>query len=306
MDCQVSTPNNIEGVVEYLYSKLSKEPALENRKGIIHSLSKIGIYHGGNIQNKVIEYLGKISDEDSYPDKVRSCAQKAIIKFALPDWKQTILDFFIFVRRCIQVFQDIQAISDDVEKTPQPEIVMKKDKNISLLRIVVASPSDVQAERDRLQVIIEELNRGVANQHKLRLELIRWEIDASPGFNPSGAQGRIDPVLNIEDCDILIGIFWTRFGTPTMGSKSGAEHEFLTAYKAWKEKGTPHIMVYFNQKPCLPKTTKDAEQMKQLLEFKETFPAEGLWWKYEGEEVFESEVRQHLTNFIIHEYHPNT
>lgn len=42
----------------------------------------------------------------------------------------------------------------------------------------MASPSDVQAERDLLPGIIEELNRGIAADRGLRLELSRWENDA--------------------------------------------------------------------------------------------------------------------------------
>jgi hypothetical protein len=33
---------------------------------------------------------------------------------------------------------------------------------IQILRIVVASPGDVQAERDALTTVVEELNRGIA------------------------------------------------------------------------------------------------------------------------------------------------
>jgi hypothetical protein len=47
-----------------------------------------------------------------------------------------------------------------------------------VLRIVVASPSDVKAERDLLPNVIEELNRGVADDRELRLVLSRWETDS--------------------------------------------------------------------------------------------------------------------------------
>ena len=63
-----------------------------------------------------------------------------------------------------------------------------------VLRIVVASPSDVKAERDLLPNAIEELNRGVAADRWLSLELSRWETDAYPGFHPEGPQGLIDPM----------------------------------------------------------------------------------------------------------------
>jgi hypothetical protein len=46
---------------------------------------------------------------------------------------------------------------------------------VQILRIVVASPSDVQAERNALVTVVEELNHGMASDHEVRLELARWE-----------------------------------------------------------------------------------------------------------------------------------
>jgi hypothetical protein len=59
------------------------------------------------------------------------------------------------------------------------------------------------------------------------LEVHRWETDSYPGFHPEGPQGLIDPILKIEDCDILIGIFWRRFGTPTTDAKSGCRFSLM-------------------------------------------------------------------------------
>jgi hypothetical protein len=56
------------------------------------------------------------------------------------------------------------------------------------LKVVVASPGDVQSERDALPAVFDELNRGIAAERGLRLELIRWETDAHPGFHPDGPQ----------------------------------------------------------------------------------------------------------------------
>jgi hypothetical protein len=166
------------------------------------------------------------------------------------------------------------------------------------LRIVVASPSDVKAERDLLHNVIEELNRGVAADRGLRLELSRWETDAHPGFHAEGPQGLIDRRLKITDCDLLIGIFWKRFGTPTPDGQTGTEHEINLAINAWKKKGSPQIFVYFSQKPYTPKSKSEAEQWRQVLEFKEKFPAEGLWGDYNDEKQFEDFARNHLSNFI--------
>jgi Domain of unknown function (DUF4062) len=179
---------------------------------------------------------------------------------------------------------------------------MAKVKNFPpgpiILRIVVASPGDIQAERDALATVVEELNRGIAADRGLRLELGRWETDTYPGFYPEGPQGLIDPILKIEDCDVLIGIFWKRFGTPVKNAKSGTEHEFLRAYEAWQAQDRPQIMVYFNQKSYTPKSKAETDQWGQVLEFQERFPKQGLWWPYKGKVQFERLVRGHLTNFI--------
>jgi hypothetical protein len=165
--------------------------------------------------------------------------------------------------------------------------------------VVVSSPGDVQEERDRLSLIIDELNRGVARSRGLRLEVIRWEKDSYPGFHADGPQGLIDPVLRIEDADLFIGIFWKRFGTPTMGAQSGTEYEFRRAHKAWNARGSPHIMFYFNQKPHTPASVEDAQQWQHVLDFQQDFPPEGLWWRYGSELDFERLAREHLTRFLL-------
>jgi len=166
-----------------------------------------------------------------------------------------------------------------------------------IFRIVVASPGDVNPERDVIASVIDEL-RGIAADRGLYLDLSRWETDAHPGFHPEGPQGMIDPILKITDCDLLIGIFWKRFGTPTADGKTGTEHEFNMAYEAWQKNRTPQIFVYFNQKPHTPKSKAETDQWGKVIEFKDKFPKEGLWWPYKGKADFEKLVRKHLMNYI--------
>jgi small GTP-binding protein len=171
-------------------------------------------------------------------------------------------------------------------------------KQPRIFRIVVASPGDVQPERDVLPSVIEEINRTVAADRGLHLVLARWETDTYPGFHLEGPQGMIDPILRITDCDLLIGIFWKRFGTPTSDGKTGTEHEFNMAYEAWKEKQSPQIFVYFNLKSYTPKSKAETEQWGKVLEFRDKFPKEGLGWTYKGKPQFEKLVRNHLMNYI--------
>jgi hypothetical protein len=176
---------------------------------------------------------------------------------------------------------------------------MISQADVGLLRVVVASPSDVQPERDAVAQVVDEFNRGIARDRMLRLELYRWETDAYPGFHPEGPQGLIDSELQIPDCDLLVGIFWRRFGTPTKDSASGTEHEFRLAYEAWQQNRRPQIMMYFNQRPYAPKTKAEADQWGLVLEFKSNFPEEGLWWPYRGTRQFKDIFREHLTKFVL-------
>ncbi|MBZ5582811.1 MAG: SpoIIE family protein phosphatase [Acidobacteriia bacterium] len=172
------------------------------------------------------------------------------------------------------------------------------DDRPRILRVIVASPGDVEAERELVPVIADELNRSVAADRGLRLEVVRWETDSFPGFDPGGPQGLIDKALNIAGSDILIGIFWKRFGTPVPGAQSGTEHEFRLAYDAWKRQGRPQVMMYFNDRPYKPKSKEEAYQWGAVLEFQKEFPKEGMWWSYKGPASLERLLRRHLENYL--------
>ncbi len=171
-----------------------------------------------------------------------------------------------------------------------------------IIRLIIVSPSDVQAERDLIPNVIEYLNKGLADSLGISLEIFRWETDSYPGFNLAGPQGLIDPLLKIEDSDIVIGIFWKRFGTPSFESESGTQHELRKAWASWQMNGRPQIMVYFNEEPYSPKSKAEIEQWAAVFDFKENFPQDGLWWPYSGKIEFENLIRNHLTNFIKQNY----
>ncbi|MGH7456759.1 MAG: hypothetical protein ACRENG_35750, partial [bacterium] len=159
------------------------------------------------------------------------------------------------------------------------------------IRIVLSSPSDVDDECRVMDGVIAELNRGVARERHVVLELTHWKTDAYPGFHPEGPQGIIDPILKIEGCDILLAIFWKRFGTPAKGALSGAEHEIRTAIKARQDAGRPHLMIYFKEATRELKTPEELRQYAAVLEFKQEILSLGLFWSFEDTADFERKVR---------------
>jgi formylglycine-generating enzyme required for sulfatase activity len=153
-----------------------------------------------------------------------------------------------------------------------------------------------------MEDVIKELNRGIAHDRNLLLELSRWETDAYPGFHAEGPQGLIDPILKIEDCDILLGIFWKRFGTPTQDALSGTEHEIRLAINSWEQKKRPQIMIYFKESEFITKDLEEHEQYGLVLRFRQGLHKKGLYWPFKSVPDFEKLARNHLANLIRSQY----
>jgi len=164
---------------------------------------------------------------------------------------------------------------------------------------VAVSPGDVMGERKRLEKVVDELNRRLAPAHGCLLSLWRWETDAHSGLHLEGPQGLIDVTMRIEDADVVVGIFWKRFGTPTLDAESGTEHELWRAWSAWRENGRPQVMAYFCQRSHMPQSSAEAAQLQQVLSFRESMPEQQLWWSYTSTGDFEQAVREHLTAFVL-------
>ena len=174
-------------------------------------------------------------------------------------------------------------------------------EQVTKLRVFVASPGDVWKERELLDDVIDELNRGIAADKRLVLELVRWETHAWPDIGED-AQDVIN--RQIAPGDVFIGIMWNRFGTPTKRAESGTREEFDRAYAYWKKYGRPKIMFYFNRAPFSPSSEDELEQKRKVLAFKEELGDKGaLYWEYNGADEFERAVREHLTQ-VIRQWEP--
>ena len=175
---------------------------------------------------------------------------------------------------------------------------LMKQRFLKSLRIVVASPSDVQAERESVEKVVQDLNRHVALRLGLFMELSGWET-VPPGVHAQGPQAVIDSTLCIEDCDLLIGIFWKRFGTPVAGSDSGTEHEIRRAYDGFLRRGSPQLVVYFNQTPYTPRSQEDTQQWERVLRFKDELASKVVYHEYDGSDDFEDHIRKYLTGWLF-------
>src|SRR5205085_6507734 len=157
-------------------------------------------------------------------------------------------------------------------------------------RVFLASPGDVSLERDSMTGVVDDVTELQGSVLDYRLELVRWETHAAP------AAGRPQQVINdiIGKYDIFVGIMWRRFGTPTGVADSGTEEEFNLAYAAWEQDQRRPLLFYFCQKPFMPRTLDELEQMKQVLNFKKKLEGKALFWEYNEPEKFADTIRKHL------------
>jgi tetratricopeptide (TPR) repeat protein len=175
----------------------------------------------------------------------------------------------------------------------------RAEEHVRVVRVVVVSSGDVAEERSVAQLVVEEVNRGVAADRGCRLSLWRWEADAWPGVHAEGPQGLIDELMEIRDADVVVGVLWRRFGTPTGEAASGTEHELRRAWAAWREHGRPEVMVYFCTRPYAPSGPGELVQWQRVLEFRDALPEQQLECRYESVSQFEGLLREHLTQFVL-------
>ncbi len=92
-----------------------------------------------------------------------------------------------------------------------------------VFRILIASPSDVNDERDIAVSTIQAWNDLNSSERQIVLLPLRWETHSAPEYNR-----RPQEVINrqvVDHCDLLVGVFWTRIGSPTGAAESGTLEE---------------------------------------------------------------------------------
>jgi hypothetical protein len=92
----------------------------------------------------------------------------------------------------------------------------------------------------------------------------------------------------LKNADVLVGIFWTRVGSPTGKAISGSIEEIEEHMKSGKP-----TMLYFSEIPVVMDTI-DLAQYDQLKAFKAWAIKQGLIERFESREDFRSKFRKHL------------
>ncbi|MDX2081376.1 MAG: hypothetical protein SFU53_11390 [Terrimicrobiaceae bacterium] len=163
---------------------------------------------------------------------------------------------------------------------------------IDLLHLTLCGPGDVEAEIKIAQEVVTEWNTHHGDALGLFVQHRYWKTDAYPDASERG-QGVINRQL-IDDTNILVGLFWSRFGSPTGLASSGTEEEIRRGISLKK-----HVAIYFSDQDPLPPDTTTS-QLAQLNLFREEMRNSGLTWSFRTRAEFRSLFAGHLAK-TIHE-----
>jgi hypothetical protein len=165
-------------------------------------------------------------------------------------------------------------------------------------RILIASPSDVDEERETAVGVIQQWNDlNSYNRHVVLLPL-RWETHTAPEYGT-----RPQEVINraiVDQCDLLIGMFWTRIGTRTEDAESGTLEEIERV----AEVGKP-VMLYFSQREIEPDRI-DLKQLTRLRKFKEKTYSGALVESYKSLNEFRDKLAKQLEMKVRELQHADT
>jgi hypothetical protein len=156
----------------------------------------------------------------------------------------------------------------------------------TVYKVMIASPSDVVPERNVIREVLSEWNVVNSDTYKIVLLPVGWETHISPAMGDS-PQAIINKQI-LTDCDLLVGVFWTRIGTATGEYVSGTVEEVEKHIKAGKP-----VMLYFSSMPVHPDSV-DNDQYSELKQFKESCKSRGIFETYNDLNDFRSKFYRQL------------
>lgn len=159
-----------------------------------------------------------------------------------------------------------------------------------ICNVMIASPNDVTREKLIARETLWNWNYLHSERTQIVLMPVEWETHSVPAMGDR-PQGIINKQV-VERCDLLIGVFWSRLGTPTGEAESGTVEE-IAKHRA---KGKP-TMLYFSSAPIRIESVDD-KQYARLKAFKQQCEAEGLIATYDDPGQFGELLRTHLVRQV--------
>ena len=159
----------------------------------------------------------------------------------------------------------------------------------TILNVMIASPSDVSEERQLVRDAIYEWNAIHSKQFGVMLNPVGWETHIAPEMGSRPQEIINKSILN--NSDILIGLFWTRLGSPTGEYVSGTVEEISKHCKNNKL-----ASIYISRKPYPDNI--DLQQLQLLRDQTQIWLKDGLLEFYDDQSIFKQKIKDHLSLHI--------
>ena len=169
------------------------------------------------------------------------------------------------------------------------------ERTLTVKSVFIASPSDLNDEREVFRQVVQEINAIKANSIGLHLEPLGWE-DTLPG------RGRPQGLINedVGRSDLFVLLLWKRWGSATGLYSSGVEEEFELAKRLNESQGgRPEMWIYFKDVPD-DMLSDPGPQLQKVLEFRRIIEAERsfLYGTFETPDQWERGFRLELSRWL--------
>jgi len=171
------------------------------------------------------------------------------------------------------------------------------------IKVFLSCPEDIVKNgiKDAIERVFEEDNIYFKKHYSFIFELKHWKKSVYLGKGTPRVQDRINEML--KNCDIYLGILWTRFGSfpasnpEGVSYSSGTEEEFYFAKSLDKK-----LWFLFCRYPIDPYKI-DPEQLNKIKEFKEQLKSEQFWYaEFSKEDELRKILKENMSNFINERY----
>jgi predicted NACHT family NTPase len=166
------------------------------------------------------------------------------------------------------------------------------------IKVFISCPTDVSHEKQIVRSVCDSISQVYGKTRNIQVKPIDWENDIIPEITAEGAQSVIDTQLNDFDYDIYMGILWSRFGDKLDNGRTPTEWEFECALNRMQATGSPKIQFYFKTEEFYPHNFYEANQLRDVIKFKERLKPTGYYKEFKQKEVFQNEVSKFILKYV--------
>jgi hypothetical protein len=142
-----------------------------------------------------------------------------------------------------------------------------KPRSVAEYHVFLASPGDMNQERQEVRWFFDEYNRHTASARGLRFVVIDWENYATAGVGRPQQLITSQTLAQYRDSlALVVGLMGQRFGSPTGTHESGSEEEFEWALNSYVQTGFPEIKWFFRTVEQFVAPSADVKEIQRALE----------------------------------------